>query len=116
MVARLGGAVIVLVGARLEWIEVGAGFSVKDTYNTLKTRTEVVDWHKLAWNRFNTPRAAFHAVLVAQDRLLTKVRLRNMGIIVLARCVLCNEEDETRDHLYLPARFPKQFWEKCYCF
>ncbi|KAL9666307.1 hypothetical protein QQ045_000635 [Rhodiola kirilowii] len=76
---------VTLMNGNLKWIGQGAGFSVKDTYNTLKTRTEVVDWYKVAWNRFNTPIDAFQAVLVAQDKLLTKIRLRNMGVNVPAR-------------------------------
>ncbi|KAL9671906.1 hypothetical protein QQ045_009479 [Rhodiola kirilowii] len=58
----------------------------------------------MAWNRFNTPRDALHTVVVAQDKLLTKNRLRNMGLNVSAGCVLCEEEDETRDHLFFECK------------
>ncbi|CAM8936382.1 unnamed protein product [Rhodiola kirilowii] len=43
------------------WIGEGAGFNVNDTYLTLKSREEEVDWHSLVWNRFNTPSASFYA-------------------------------------------------------
>ncbi|CAM8942836.1 unnamed protein product [Rhodiola kirilowii] len=49
----------------IKWVEVwigeGAGFNVNDTYLTLKSREEEVDWHSLVWNRFNTPSASFYA-------------------------------------------------------
>ncbi|KAL9689561.1 hypothetical protein QQ045_009948 [Rhodiola kirilowii] len=34
------------------------------------------------------------------DRLLTKYRMRNMTMNVDPICVLCKEEEETRDHLF----------------
>ncbi|CAM8937480.1 unnamed protein product [Rhodiola kirilowii] len=63
-----------------------------------------VNWHSLAWNRFNTPRAPINAVLAAHDRLLTKSRLRVMGMMIAPICVLCNEEEENRDHLFFRCR------------
>ncbi|KAL9663301.1 hypothetical protein QQ045_028141 [Rhodiola kirilowii] len=85
---------------RLVWIGEGEGFTVQDTYRTLITRRDEVDWHKLAWNRFNTPRASLNAVLVARDRILTKSRMRNMTMSVDPICVLCKVDEETRDHLF----------------
>ncbi|KAL9678631.1 hypothetical protein QQ045_016479 [Rhodiola kirilowii] len=88
-----------VVDGRFVWKGEGEGFSIVDTYRTLKTRRCEVDWYKIAWNRFNTPRASLNTVLVARDRLLTKSRMRNMTMQVDPICVLCKEEEETRDHL-----------------
>ncbi|KAL9671897.1 hypothetical protein QQ045_009470 [Rhodiola kirilowii] len=92
---------------RLRWIGKGEGFTVRDTFITLKDRVNKVDWYKLAWNRSNTPRATFTAVIIAHDRLLTKAILRSMGINVPLCCVLCNEADETRDHLFFCCRISR---------
>ncbi|KAL9677830.1 hypothetical protein QQ045_015666 [Rhodiola kirilowii] len=89
-----------VVDGALRWTGEGKGFTVRDTYRTLKRRAEEVDWSNLAWNRFNTPRASFNAVLVAKDRLLTRSRLRKMRMNVDPTCVLCNVEEESRDHLF----------------
>ncbi|KAL9678905.1 hypothetical protein QQ045_016756 [Rhodiola kirilowii] len=89
-----------VVEGELRWSGEGKGFTVHDTYLTLRSRAEEVDWFKLAWNRFNTPRASLNAVLVAKDRLLIRARLRNMRMNVDPTCVLCNVEEETRDHLF----------------
>ncbi|KAL9689317.1 hypothetical protein QQ045_009701 [Rhodiola kirilowii] len=89
-----------VIDGRLVWIGEGEGFTVQDTYRTLITRRDEVDWHKLAWNRYNTPRASLNAVLVARDRILTKSRMRNMTMNVDPICVLCKVDEETRDHLF----------------
>ncbi|CAM8955612.1 unnamed protein product [Rhodiola kirilowii] len=44
-----------VVDSRLVLKGEGEGFSVVDTYRTLKTRRCEVDWYKIVWNRFNTP-------------------------------------------------------------
>ncbi|KAL9678556.1 hypothetical protein QQ045_016402 [Rhodiola kirilowii] len=79
-------------------------FTVNDTYRMLINRKDEVNWHSLTWNRFNTPRASINAVLAAHDRLLTKSRLRVMGMMIAPICVLCNEEEENRDHLFFRCR------------
>ncbi|KAL9671441.1 hypothetical protein QQ045_009009 [Rhodiola kirilowii] len=97
---------IEVANGSVKWIGDGKGFSVKDTNQTLKARSGEVDWYKLAWNRFNTPRASLNAVLVARDTLLTKSRLRHMRMNVELKCVLCNEEEEENgDHLFFQCRF-----------
>ncbi|KAL9660449.1 hypothetical protein QQ045_025264 [Rhodiola kirilowii] len=101
-----------VVGGELRWIGEGKGFTVHDTYLTLKNRAEEVDWFKLAWNRFNSPRASLNAVLVAKDRLLTRRRLRNMRMSIVPTCVLCNVEDETRDHLFFQCRASQEICGK----
>ncbi|CAM8935056.1 unnamed protein product [Rhodiola kirilowii] len=93
-----------LENGRLKWIGEGMGFIVNDTYRTFINRKDEVNWHSLAWNRFNTPRAPINAVLAAHDRLLTKSRLRVMGMMIALICVLCNEEEENRDHLFFRCR------------
>ncbi|KAL9680598.1 hypothetical protein QQ045_018479 [Rhodiola kirilowii] len=97
---RLSGKCTEVVDGRLVWKGEGEGFNVADTYQTLITRRGDVDWYRLAWNRFNTPRDSLNAVLVARDRILTKSRLRKMTMNVDPICVLCKKEEETRDHLF----------------
>ncbi|KAL9671257.1 hypothetical protein QQ045_008825 [Rhodiola kirilowii] len=104
MCKHLSSKCVDSVSDDLQWIGEEKGFIVKDTYHTLKAREAEVDWYKLAWNRFNQPRASFNAVLIAQDRLPTKARLRIRGISVPSSCVLCNEEEETRNHLFFCCR------------
>ncbi|KAL9680175.1 hypothetical protein QQ045_018053 [Rhodiola kirilowii] len=101
---QLSSKCVTLEEGRLKWIGEGAGFNVNDTYLTLKSREEEVDWHSLVWNRFNTPSASFYANLTAHDKLLTRARLRSFGMVFPLECALCSEADETRDHLFFCCR------------
>ncbi|KAL9688337.1 hypothetical protein QQ045_032758 [Rhodiola kirilowii] len=89
----------------LKWIGNGKGFSVRDTYNTIREHSEKVDWHKMVWNRFNSPRSSFHLWLLAKNRLLTKDRMQNMGLFVDTNCVLCRGVAETTRHLFFECLF-----------
>ncbi|KAL9687809.1 hypothetical protein QQ045_032216 [Rhodiola kirilowii] len=100
LIVKTSVGIAKVADGRLVWKGEGKGFTVEDTYRTLKARRGEVDWYKLTWNLFNTPRASLDAVLVARDRLLTKSRVRNMTMNVDPFCVLCKEEEETRDHLF----------------
>ncbi|KAL9662183.1 hypothetical protein QQ045_027013 [Rhodiola kirilowii] len=101
---QLSSKCVSLEAGKLKWIGEGAGFTVNDTYLTLESRVKDVEWHSLAWNRFNTPSASFYAVLAAHDRLLTRDRLRSFGIVIPHECALCSEAEETRDHLFFCCR------------
>ncbi|XP_039036735.1 uncharacterized protein LOC120173719 [Hibiscus syriacus] len=45
------------------------------------------------------------------DRLPTRNRLQQMGIITDGLCVLCNEDRETRDHLFLQCSMTNSLWK-----
>ncbi|CAM8931449.1 unnamed protein product [Rhodiola kirilowii] len=96
---------------RIHWMGTGIGFTVSHTYNTLTRHTENTDWHKLVWNRFNSPRSSFHLWLVAKNKLLTRDRLNNMGSMVDSSCVLCGRIAESRDHLFFHCQFSKEVVE-----
>ncbi|CAM8923148.1 unnamed protein product [Rhodiola kirilowii] len=96
---------------RMHWMGTGIGFTVSHTYNTLTRHTENTDWHKLVWNRFNSPRSSFHLWLVAKNKLLTRDRLNNMGSMVDSSCVLCGRIAESRDRLFFHCQFSKEVVE-----
>ncbi|KAL9670577.1 hypothetical protein QQ045_008130 [Rhodiola kirilowii] len=89
------------------WKGYGNDFSVNDTYDTLIEHSDKVYWHKLVWNRFNSPRSSFHLWLLARNRLLTKDRLENMRLLVDTNCVLCTGMVESRNHLFFEGHFAK---------
>ncbi|KAL9664157.1 hypothetical protein QQ045_019555 [Rhodiola kirilowii] len=61
---------------------------------------EEVEWYKVVWNNFNTPRHALNAWLVLQNKLMTKDRMNKMGISMDTKCVLCEVTEELRDHIF----------------
>lgn len=88
----------------------GKGFAVKDTYMSHRSMDKEVEWYKLIRNKFNSPREKIHAWLVAMNRLLTKDRMEMIGFAGCQSCVLCEQEDECRDHLFcLSVVSPKKF-------
>ncbi|KAL9661643.1 hypothetical protein QQ045_026467 [Rhodiola kirilowii] len=91
----------------LKWKGAGAGFLVKDTYETLVQHAEKVEWYKLVWNRFNS-RCFIYLWLVANNRLLSKERMQTRGINMDSLCLLCKGAVETRDHLFFDCQFAKQ--------
>ncbi|KAL9689967.1 hypothetical protein QQ045_010360 [Rhodiola kirilowii] len=93
---------------RVVWTGAGNGFTVRDTYDTLVSHSDEVDWKKLVWNRFNSPRSDFHLWLVAKNKLLMRDRLRGMGYTGDGSCVLCRSAQESRDHLFFVCPFAKQ--------
>lgn len=61
----------------LKLIAYGSGFCVKDKYHSLRQNHPRIQWRK-----FNSPRDAIHAWLVAHDRLSTKDIMRKRGMRV----------------------------------
>ncbi|XP_039033307.1 uncharacterized protein LOC120169160 [Hibiscus syriacus] len=45
------------------------------------------------------------------DRLPTKNRLQHMGIISDGLCVLCNDDRETRDHMFIECSLADSLWK-----
>ncbi|CAM8935518.1 unnamed protein product [Rhodiola kirilowii] len=86
------------------WRGSGDGFCVNDTYNTLSAPCESVDWHKMVWNSFNAPRDSFHAWVAVQNKLLTRDRLGQWGILGSSSCVLCGTEEDANSRRKCGAR------------
>ncbi|XP_019238418.1 PREDICTED: uncharacterized protein LOC109218508 [Nicotiana attenuata] len=50
--------------------------------------------------------------LQLHGRLLTADKLMQWGITVDSRCCLCQNHDETEEHLFVECQFPKAVWQK----
>lgn len=62
-------------------------------------------WSKMVWAKFNTPKHSFMIWLAVQDRLKTRERLKNIGVIDITNFMLCGNQDETNNHLYFELYF-----------
>ena len=47
---------------------------------------------------------------MTHNRLHTRDRLRSWGLSIPSVCVLCNDQDESRDHLFFHCRFSSEIW------
>ncbi|KAL9683140.1 hypothetical protein QQ045_014956 [Rhodiola kirilowii] len=108
----IGLRCVSVTGNTASWRGQGEGFGVKDTYEVLTEHKELVDWHKLVWNDFNAPRDSMNAWLAVQNKLLTRDRLRQWGVLCDKSCVLCELMDESRNHIYFDCSFSKEIWVK----
>uniref|UniRef100_A0A0E0DQW0 Reverse transcriptase zinc-binding domain-containing protein n=1 Tax=Oryza meridionalis TaxID=40149 RepID=A0A0E0DQW0_9ORYZ len=62
------------------------------------------------WKTFAPPRCRFFAWLVAKRRCWTADRLRSRGLPHPDRCVLCDQHEETIDHILVACPESRQLW------
>ena len=58
------------------------------------------------------PKHAIIACMAMLNRLPTKNRLKAWGLELDSTCVLCKQEDETRDHLLFGYIFSQEIWKE----
>ncbi|XP_039070040.1 uncharacterized protein LOC120216777 [Hibiscus syriacus] len=84
--------------------------SIKDIWHHIRNKDDKVTWHKLFWLPLHVPKYNIITWMAFLDRLPTKDRLIRMGFNIDGICVLCNEEMETRDHLFLHCTVANSVW------
>uniref|UniRef100_A0A803Q6E2 Reverse transcriptase zinc-binding domain-containing protein n=1 Tax=Cannabis sativa TaxID=3483 RepID=A0A803Q6E2_CANSA len=87
-------------------------YKISDVYNHMTVGNQVCHWSKQVWSRMNIPKHSFLLWLAVQDRLKTRRRLVRFQIATDAQCILCNESDETAEHLYFCCKFSKECLEQ----
>ncbi|KAL9240963.1 hypothetical protein vseg_015126 [Gypsophila vaccaria] len=66
-----------------------------------------VPWSEVVWNNWVQPKHQMMGWLYAHKALRTKDRLRQLGMDIDATCLLCGQEPETDDHLFLQCRYSR---------
>lgn len=84
--------------------------SMGGMYMYLCEDTGSVPWEKVVWSPFGIPRHDFLAWLVVLDRCPTRDRLLSWGLTVNPLCLLCNSENESRDHLFFKCDYTHALW------
>ncbi|OVA01220.1 Reverse transcriptase zinc-binding domain [Macleaya cordata] len=75
-------------------------YTLKDTYEALRPRTQVVYWSKLVWFKHCIPRHCFITWVALHRRLKTKDKLNSWGIDIDITCTLCRISVEDDRHLF----------------
>ncbi|KAG7555489.1 Reverse transcriptase zinc-binding domain [Arabidopsis suecica] len=107
------GPLIDLVGStgpQVVGMPIQAVFSTAKTWHAIHPDPVHVPWHKSVWFKDRIPKHAFICWVAAWNRLHTRDRLRNWGLVIPSSCVLCNAFDETRDHLFFQCDFSREIW------
>lgn len=79
-------------------------------YDCFMEQCPDVSWHASVWISRAIPRHSFHMWLVIQNRIPTRDRLIQWGLQVDHRCLLCNRNQETIDHLFFSCDFSYDLW------
>ncbi|XP_013674518.2 uncharacterized protein LOC106379039 [Brassica napus] len=90
------------------------GFSSSLMWNHLYGQETEVNWHKSIWFKGRIPKHAFISWLVALDRLSTRDRMRQWGVLVSPICPLCGTADESRQHIFFDCGYSKEVWSFFY--
>ncbi|XP_074304878.1 uncharacterized protein LOC141639720 [Silene latifolia] len=93
-----------------QWIDNKGVYSVSSGYKWLCGQQSKVKWCPLIWNQTIIPKHSFISWLVVQERLMTRERLLNFGIITDVSCFFCHSHLETHQHLLYDCQFSKLCW------
>ena len=67
--------------------------------------------HRLIWNSVASPKMGIFSWEAAWGKILTLDNLKRRGVAFANRCFMCEEEEETIDHLLIHCRSAKMLWD-----
>ncbi|XP_058725538.1 uncharacterized protein LOC131596817 [Vicia villosa] len=85
-------------------------FSMRKFYLTLNDDHTRVSWFRLMCHNRARPRAILCLWITCHGRFSTKVRLAQFGMFQDRICSLCEEQEETIDHLFFACSITKGIW------
>jgi len=95
---------------KLDHLPPSTNFSSPKTWQALNPLGPSVSWHNSIWFKDRIPKHAFICWVVAWNRLHTRDKLRRWGFSILPTCLLCNQHDESREHLFFECTFSHAVW------
>jgi hypothetical protein len=99
----------------LRWGHQAIGnFSVKEAYrihgNHCNQEADTI-WGKI-WSSALWPKVSTFLWLIIHNRILTWDNLRKRGFTGLSMCVLCQTQEETKEHLFNACRYSQTVWDQ----
>ena len=96
----------------VRWMEIKNGvFSVKSMYKALESRSSIPFPMKTIWSTCVQPKLCFFASEATWGKFLTLDQLYKIGFVLANRCFLCQECEETVNHLLLHCAKTRELWE-----
>lgn len=86
-------------------------FPTSRTWESVRNRSDQVDWVSVVWFGGHIPRHAFHMWVTHLDRLPTRTRIASWTPNTVTTCLLCDVCEENRDHLFLKCKSSEQIWK-----
>ena len=87
------------------------GFTVKIMYKSFDTSPAVEFPYRLVWNPVVPPKIGVFAWEASWGKVLTMDQLKRRGLTLVNRCVMCEEDEETIDHLLIHCKCAKMLWD-----
>ncbi|XP_047326695.1 uncharacterized protein LOC124930389 [Impatiens glandulifera] len=87
----------------------GKMLSIK-VWNIIQEKEQIVYWANLVWSSKVIPRHQFIIWLVFRERLNTRDHVKKYMEIPDLRCLLCEWNEETYDHLFENHSFASKLW------
>lgn len=88
-----------------KWIFKDKGYTASNGYEWLRGEHQKVDWAQWVWNRLSIPKCSFITWMVMWRRLNTKDRLCRFGLATDGTCSLCQDEQESVEHLFFRCKY-----------
>lgn len=95
---------------RIEDVVVDEEYYIRRMYNMLRGDFPKVSWKKLICNTQASPKWIFILFLVIQERLYTKDRLIKWGMGTNSICAMCEDEQESHQHLFFKCCTSAKVW------
>ena len=89
----------------------GKSFSVKVMYKGYDLSPTCDFPHRLIWNSITPPKMGIFSWEAARGKILTLDNLKRRGVAFANRCFMCEEEEETVDHLLIHCKSAKMLWD-----
>lgn len=87
-------------------------FNSKTTWEGIRPSGEIKQWFKAVWFTGSVPKHSFTFWVANLNRLPVRSRMASWGIQLDPTCCLCNQFEETRDHLFLQCEYTVQIWRR----
>ncbi|XP_070057541.1 uncharacterized protein [Nicotiana tomentosiformis] len=86
--------------------------SIKKIYNKLRGDYPKVSWRRLICSNSGYPKWIFRLQLTALERPYTRDRLSKWGVITKLIYPLCDNDDESIEHLFFKCHLSAALWDK----
>lgn len=87
-------------------------FSTRKTWLNIRSSQSEYAWSKGTWFTHSTPKYSFFIWVASKNRLQTMDRIKVWNNAVDDVCVLCQEAQETCQHLFFRCRYSRKIWRE----
>jgi hypothetical protein len=92
------------------WFAIDGIYSAKAAYDGLFIGSTMAQYWELIWKTWSPPKCKFFLWLADLGRCWTADRLQKRSLSHPDKCVLCDQDQETIDHILVGCVFARSFW------